>query len=99
MASTKLIRRALAAILTIGVFATIMLVTGLVTGPAEAQRGARDYYYDRYETGRRGRGYEGFRYPGSYCSYRRYPRRVCTYDKRGREVCKTKGWTVEQFCD
>lgn len=95
MSSTKLISRAFSIVVAGGVFASIMLVAG----SAEAQRGARDYYYDRYETGRSGRGFEGFRYPGSYCSYKRYPRRVCSYDKRGREVCRTKGWTVEQFCD
>jgi len=92
---TKLIGRSLAAVLAIAVFASV----ALMSEQAEAQRGSRDYYYDRYEGDRSARGFEGFRYPGSYCSYRRYPRRVCTYDKRGRETCRNKGWTVEQFCD
>lgn len=94
MSSTRSLATCFAAALAAGATAAI-----LIAAPAEAQRGARDYYYDRYDTDRRGRGYEGFRFPGSYCSYRRFPRRVCTYDKRGREVCKVKGWTVEQFCD
>ncbi len=88
----------------IGKFLAVAFAAGATAAmlnavPAEAQRGARDYYFDRYDTDKRGRGFEGFRYPGSYCSYKRTPRRVCTYDKRGREVCRIKGWTVEQFCD
>jgi hypothetical protein len=94
MSSSRPISKIIAVALAASATAVI-----LTAAPAEAQRGSRDYYFDRYDTGRQGRGFEGFRFPGSYCSYRRFPKRVCTYDKRGREVCKVKGWTVEQFCD
>jgi hypothetical protein len=73
----------------------------IVTGAAEARRGAKPYYSETYEFDRPVRGYEGFLFPDyycSYCSYKRYPKRVCSQNRNGSETCRIKGWTLEQTC-
>jgi hypothetical protein len=69
----------------------------LLSDQAEARRG-KGYYSQQYKFDRPLRGYEGWVFPGYYCTYKRYPRRVCHYDKRGRERCRIAGWTLEQIC-
>lgn len=68
--------------------------------PAEAQRRwVKPYYSQEYDTGRRpARGYEGFLFPDTYCSYKRYPRRVCSTNARGHQRCRVDGWRLEQTC-
>jgi hypothetical protein len=69
----------------------------LFSDPAEALRG-KGYYSRQYQFDRPVRGYEGWVFPGYYCTYKRYPRRICRYDKRGRERCRITGWTLKQIC-
>jgi hypothetical protein len=90
--SRKLIRRVLLAALAVGVGGTAMLSAG----DAEA-RGRRVGQWT-YESDRPLKGYEGFLFPGYYCSYRRFPVRTCTYDRQGRESCKVTSWRMEQSC-
>jgi hypothetical protein len=93
MMSTKLIRRALLAALATAVGGTAMLASG----EAEA-RGGRRVEHWTYESRHALKGYEGFLFPGYYCSYRRFPVRTCKYDKHGREFCKITSWRLEQVC-
>lgn len=90
--STKLIRRVLLATLAMGIGGTSMLASD------EAEARGRRFEQRTYESDRPLKGYEGFLYPGYYCSYRRFPVRVCNYDAQGREVCKIKSWRLEQSC-
>lgn len=90
--STKLIRRTLLAALTVAVGGTAVLTAG----DAEA-RGRRVEHWT-FESRHALKGYEGFLFPGYYCSYRRFPVRTCTYDKHGRELCKITSWRLEQVC-
>jgi len=66
------------------------------SGPAEA-RGSRFEQWT-YESKEPLKGYEGFLFPGYYCSYRRLPVRTCKYDQYGRETCKVTSWRLEQSC-
>jgi hypothetical protein len=92
MISNKTLCRSLAAfMLAIAGGATLLVSTSADARP-------RHYFYQTYETKEPVRGYEGFLFPGSYCSYRRYPIRECTYNSRGREICKITGWRLEQTC-
>ena len=92
MISTKTLGRAFAAFM----LAVAGGATLLVSSSADAR--PRHYYYQTYETKEAVRGYEGFLFPGTYCSYRRYPVRECAYDSRGREICKITSWRLEQTC-
>jgi hypothetical protein len=92
MMSMKLIKRTVLAALSIAVGGTAMLTAG----DAEA-RGRRVEHWT-YESRHALKGYEGFLFPGYYCSYRRFPVRTCTYDKHGHELCKITSWRLEQVC-
>lgn len=89
--SKKLIYRAMLAAIAAGIASVSML-------PSEAEARGRRFEQWTYESDRPMKGYEGFLFPGYYCSYRRYPVRVCNYDAQGREICKIKGWRMEQSC-
>lgn len=89
--SKKVMSRVLLAAL-----ATAIGGASMLTSEAEAR--GRRFEQWTYETDRPVKGYEGYLFPGYYCSYRRFPVRVCSYDARGREVCKIKGWRMEQSC-
>jgi hypothetical protein len=89
----KLIRRTVLA----GLAACIGGGAMLTAGDAEA-RGGRRFEQWTYESDKPLKGYEGFLFPGTYCSYRRFPVRSCVYDKQGREVCKITSWRMEQSC-
>jgi hypothetical protein len=88
----KLIRRAILA----GLAASIGGGAMLTAGDAEAR--GRRFEQWTYESDKPLKGYEGFVFPGYYCSYRRYPVRSCVYDKNGHEVCKITSWRLEQSC-
>ncbi|HWV80622.1 MAG TPA: hypothetical protein VNZ50_04285 [Hyphomicrobiaceae bacterium] len=90
--SRKLIRRTMLA----GLAACIGGGAMLTAGDAEAR--GRRFEQWTYESERPVKGYEGFLFPGTYCSYRRFPVRSCIYDKQGREVCKITSWRMEQSC-
>ncbi len=72
----------------------------LAATTAEAQfgYGVKPYYSESYETRKPEHGYEGFLFPGYYCSYKRYPNRVCSTDARGRKRCRVTSWRLEQTC-
>lgn len=90
--SKRLIRRILLAAMAFGIGGGAILTAG------DADARGRKFEQWTYESDRPLKGYEGFLYPGYYCSYRRFPVRSCTYDQRGREVCKITSWRMEQFC-
>lgn len=90
--SKSLIRRVLLAAMAAGIGGGAMLTAG------DAEARGRKFEQWTYESDRPLRGYEGFLYPGYYCSYRRFPVRSCVYDKQGREVCKITSWRMEQSC-
>lgn len=93
MTTNKLIKTIFASVLTVGIAASTMLVTS----EAEAKRGGRGYYVEKYDLDRPLHGYEGHTHRGYYCSYKRLPKRVCTPTATG-ESCKVVGWTLEQSC-
>ncbi len=93
MITNKLIKTIFASVLTVGIAASTMLVTS----EAEAGRGGRGHYVQKYELDRPLHGYEGHTHRGYYCSYKRLPNRVCTPTASG-ESCKVVGWTLEQTC-
>jgi hypothetical protein len=82
------------------VLATLATVAGagamLTSGQAEARASRFEQW--TYESKGPLKGYEGFLFPGYYCSYRRFPVRTCEYDKHGREICKITSWRLEQSC-
>jgi hypothetical protein len=90
--SKSLIRRVVLAALAVGIAGGTLLTTG------DAEARGRKFEQWTYESDRPLKGYEGFLYPGYYCSYRRFPVRTCVYDKRGRESCKITSWRMEQSC-
>jgi hypothetical protein len=90
--SKRLIRRILLAAMAFGIGGGAILTAG------DADARGRKFEQWTYESDRPLKGYEGFLYPGYYCSYRRFPVRSCTYDQRGREVCKITSWRMEQSC-
>lgn len=90
--SRKLIRRVMLTVLAAGIGGSAMLTAG------DAEARDRRFEQWTYESKRPLKGYEGFLFPGYYCSYRRFPVRSCVYDKHGREVCKITSWRMEQSC-
>jgi hypothetical protein len=90
--STKLIRRTMLAALAAGVAGGALLTAD------DAEARGRRFEQWTYESDRPLKGYEGFAFPGYYCSYRRFPVRSCVYDRSGREVCKITSWRLEQSC-
>ncbi len=93
MPSKTLMRWSAAVGLLLAVLASFIFPTS----DAEAQ--FRNRYQEwQYETKKPQRGYEGFPFPGVYCSYRRTPNRECTTDKRGKQTCRITSWTMTQSC-
>lgn len=90
--SKNSIRRALLAALAVAVGGGAMLIAG------EAEARGRKVEMWTYESDKPLRGYEGFLFPGYYCSYKRLPVRTCDYDRQGREACKITSWRIEQIC-
>lgn len=76
----------------------LFAAAGLMSEPAEARRSGGYSYSQEYRSKKPLRGYEGWVFPGYYCTYKRYPRRVCTQNKSGKERCRISGWTLEQYC-
>jgi hypothetical protein len=93
MTTNKFIKSIFGTALILGVAASSMLISD----QAEAKRGGKGYYVQKYDLDRPLHGYEGHTWRGYYCSYKRFPKRVCNYNG-DTETCKVVGWTLEQSC-